>query len=1082
MIIIITLLRFAHPLDAVRRDFKTGFAEQSNRNWNDRTSEQTVIQFESGWFSTESFEIISCRMDLRGNMTRLSIAEENPKSLITSLKPNTVHDSNVGNPPKLWLLDVQNSTLWMTSWCLDVEQAGCSACVISSSDLTIVESEIISNMECSPFIVTGDLDGHGCQIQIMRSSHKSTSNLVLPLVGTSQHPHLNPIGLQMKNDDMSDNESHQHLSISGVGLSMTNQHFQLGTGPLFTFHSRPVFDCSMDVETSLLESSLVNMSCSSSFPLGQQLFGSELCQRVVGSCVQKSTNHDSGTGMMSPNLGGNVMCLNTSFSSCIRQSNRVYDYSFQNRTQSTLGRFAIDFNSEATSVIFTLCTFKDMSASVTVDPDINGTGAWISFGGGAAISLSQTSSSLAITSCFFHNCRCLLEDDMGGAVFFGTLTNDPGPISVTGSSFTDCYLDFQTKFNSAGSLSVRRVQSALIDHCFFDSSYASTDGALYISSEDVTVAYCSFVNCSAEHHSGALTLYTAVALSLFSCVFRECSSTNDPSGKDVYFSYNASSQITPDMFHFCDSTSGEDNVYFKEDKQSDNTLIPQISSTPTINSVSVSRNGDKATVTVESDQEISGTMGVLLNGSIVPRLVHVVFGTQSTKSTIGTVVVTSGKNGVLPSATYKHHKTALATAQFFQPTVRRAAATLNDLTTTTIVLRGTHLGRGSYSMLVENGGSELNITLSWSEWTTALTATAPLSPESAEWRLKWATEYEVTKVLWIPEDEPTEQEVAIAGKVTFTTPPEPPALTSFLLDRYDEQKKVVYFNLTGMRLDPKATYKVGLSASASVNHTIDMKYSTTNGKWEGSAVLYPSFDAKLMYGKKYTVYSFRSGTDPIELPRDTLQDIEIIPEPARLTRIWTAASQYRLTLNLTTRVLTPGSDYLMEVSGTPRESGSNEEHNTTFTVTAQQATYTSDYVTVYPFADNRLRYGHDYVVKEMKRKSDNSDVLIENSTTVISMPTEPLRLTGFKVSHYDSEMKTVTFVMEGRALDQTKSYYVSLKASPKYPSIDMDYNQTNGKWEGSAVLYPSTEAKLVYGKKYSFGNFGVSYEYSDPYN
>ncbi|KAK2946011.1 hypothetical protein BLNAU_19087 [Blattamonas nauphoetae] len=685
MIIIITLLRFAHSLDAVCRDFQTVFAEQSNRNWNDMNSEQTVIQFESGWFSTESFEIISTRMDLRGNMTRLSIAEESSKPKIESLKTNTVHDSNVGNPPKLWLLDVQNSTLWMTSWCLDVEQAGCSACVISSSDLTIAGSEIISNMECSPFIVACELDVHGCQIQIIRSTHKSTSNLVLPLVGTSQHPHRIDVGLQIQNDAISANESRQYLSISGVGLSMTNQHFQLGTGPLFTFHSRRAFDCSMDVETSLLESSLVNISSSPSSP-GKPVFGSEVCQRVVGSCVQKSTNHDSGTGMMDPNLGGNLVCLNTSFSSCIRERNIPLDYSFENRTNNVLGRFALNYTSDATSVTFTLCTFKHMEAYVNVPPPSNGTGAWIAFDGGAAIGLRGTKSTLAITSCFFHSCGCMLNSDKGGAVFFADLIDSVPPISVTGSSFTGCFLYDRSSYNSAGSLYIASTQSALIDRCFFDNSDAYSDGALYIRSEDVTVAYCSFVRCYAEMQSGALTLRGVVSLSLFSCVFRECSSTNDPSGKDVYFSYNASTQITTDMIQFCDSTSGAPNVYFYTDKVADDSLIPQITPIHIVQPVTVSFTGAQATVTVKTDKEISGTMGVLLEGSNVPRLVHVVFGTPTAKSTIGTVVVSSGAQGVLPSATYKHRKSALATAQFFQPTVRRAAATLNDLTTTKIVL------------------------------------------------------------------------------------------------------------------------------------------------------------------------------------------------------------------------------------------------------------------------------------------------------------------------------------------------------------------------------------------------------------
>ncbi|KAK2948890.1 hypothetical protein BLNAU_16233 [Blattamonas nauphoetae] len=338
MIVLLTLFHNLHSMDADYRDFKTIFAEKSHGNSNDWNSEERVIQFESGWFSTESFPIVSRRMEFRGNMTRLSGKLDSQESSVGYLAIKAIRGPTPIKRPNLLLLDVQNSTLHMNSWILDVEESGWSACLLSSSDLTIEGSEIVSNMERSPFIVTDDFDGQGCQIMIIRSSHKSTSNLVLPLADTSQNPRETDIGRQMMNDATADDESRLSVSVNGVGLLMNNQLFPLGTGPLFTFHSPRAFDCALDVETSLLQSNLVNVSSSSVFSQKEPQFGSGVCQRVVGSCVRKSTNHASGTGMMSPNLGGNLVCLNTSFSHCQRASNEPKDFANENITQTHIGR------------------------------------------------------------------------------------------------------------------------------------------------------------------------------------------------------------------------------------------------------------------------------------------------------------------------------------------------------------------------------------------------------------------------------------------------------------------------------------------------------------------------------------------------------------------------------------------------------------------------------------------------------------------------------------------------------------------------------------------------------------------------
>ncbi|KAK2950603.1 hypothetical protein BLNAU_14495 [Blattamonas nauphoetae] len=100
MMILIALFHVLHSLDADCRDFKGVFAEKLNQNWNGSHSQETVIQFESGWFSAESFPIVSTRMELRGNMTRLYAGEGSRKSSAGFQKTDTIYDQNIDSPPK----------------------------------------------------------------------------------------------------------------------------------------------------------------------------------------------------------------------------------------------------------------------------------------------------------------------------------------------------------------------------------------------------------------------------------------------------------------------------------------------------------------------------------------------------------------------------------------------------------------------------------------------------------------------------------------------------------------------------------------------------------------------------------------------------------------------------------------------------------------------------------------------------------------------------------------------------------------------------------------------------------------------
>ncbi|KAK2955437.1 hypothetical protein BLNAU_9665 [Blattamonas nauphoetae] len=678
---------------------------------------------------SSSIEIRSEELTLIGSNSRLLFQRDiEPSSAPSSWSRNEASPKPEQKPtPKVrndglsgaeFMFNVLNSTFSVSGVHAVLTSERCGVCCVSGSTVRFSSSSIISAGDYSPFMVRMSRnEGTTFKSTIVLADviHHSSSDHVAPFVGLGKPQASLTSSTSPQLSDLS--ATAESIVVVGTGLTLESKHLIGGTGPLFSFglteqsSSLAVSGYEMQIETSLLESSLVNVTCSSRISPSTQLFGNEVNQRVVGSCVDQSTNHDSGTGMMSPNMGGNVLCLNTSFSSCISQRNEELHFSFETRTESEIDRLS-DVTEEVSLITFTLCTFNDM----TFDGD--------SYEGGAAIYLPYTSSSLTVRTCFFHKCTC--------DVAFG------------------------------GSISVGDISSISIDNCFFELSVAVVGGAAALASNDITMSNCAFVECSSSIHGGGIYFESVSSLMISFVQFRECSAQtvyqDRVYGNDICFFLSLSTEVTADSFECCDSTSD---------------------STPTIKSVDVSFNGSAATVTVETDQATKGTMGVLLDGSNVPRLVHVVIGEPTKMATVASVVVSSGKKGILPiDTTYSPRKWSLA--PFMLPTVRTADATLKDVNSTEIVLKGVSFEEGSYWMVVENEETERTITLTRSDSTT-LTGAASLSLSNGEVSLEWGTQYEVRRVVWLLPDGETEEEVRRSKTITFKTPPDSPLIPPSLL-------------------------------------------------------------------------------------------------------------------------------------------------------------------------------------------------------------------------------------------------------------------------------------------------------------
>ncbi|KAK2940402.1 hypothetical protein BLNAU_24682 [Blattamonas nauphoetae] len=124
-------------------------------------------------------------------------------------------------------------------------------------------------------------------------------------------------------------------------------------------------------------------------------------------------------------------------------------------------------------------------------------------------------------------------------------------------------------------------------------------------------------------------------------------------------------------------------------RTSDNTLIPQITSTPTIDTCKVTFSGATATVTVTTKEVIGGAMEILLEGCLVPRLVYVQFSVNERIQQSGQRVCHLERAGF-----------------FRQPLSLRSFALPGDVdaNTTTMTVTGVTLLEGLYSMLVQSDG------------------------------------------------------------------------------------------------------------------------------------------------------------------------------------------------------------------------------------------------------------------------------------------------------------------------------------------------------------------------------------------
>ncbi|KAK2946430.1 hypothetical protein BLNAU_18681 [Blattamonas nauphoetae] len=218
-------------------------------------------------------------------------------------------------------------------------------------------------------------------------------------------------------------------------------------------------------------------------------------------------------------------------------------------------------------------------------------------------------------------------------------------------------------------------------------------------------------------------------------------------------------------------------------------------------------------------------------------------------------------------------------------------------------------------------------------------------------------------------------------------------LTEMRLESYSLDKKKADFVMTGLLLSASKIYEVELK-SASLSRWIAMKVD--GSEWKGEAVLYPSADATLKYGDSYSINGFREQGTTVELLHDTVEVIEIIPEPPRLISCSAEAATglHTTTLTLITLALTSGANYSLMLRGSKLDENdetSNAE-NSNLIISVLGGETISQVLTLYPLSDADVEYGMNYSIISLSTEGETQPVLIEPIASSFATPSLPFRV------------------------------------------------------------------------------------------
>ncbi|KAK2963932.1 hypothetical protein BLNAU_1009 [Blattamonas nauphoetae] len=920
------------------------------------------------------------------------------------------------------MLNLRNSTVHVRQVTIDNSERESSIFLVESSTVLFEDGRLVSCGLESPFVVVSSEESpsrFGSRIVVSSSEIVWTSDTQPPLVDTLS--------------------TSAAISVFGSGLRLDSKILSSGTGPLFSFGLTPstgeIVRLRPDSTTTthLSACSLLNMSssCASNCEsLPSLKLGSCVSQTLLGCSLSRSSNHQSGTGMLDINMGGSLLCQNSSFSHCTRTSNsaKTEQYKHYNSTRSQY-----TFPAGVTSVSFILCTFNEMTFS-TQEGSV----------GGAAIYLHDVTTTLSISKCFFHKCTVTKSDNDGGAVNYYSPSTTGTGLSVIDSSFTECASTSEHQFSTAGAVIANLPKPSTISNCFFEKCWAQgRAGALYIYTTPSTITNCAFIGCYSNTYGGGL----------FFNSFRACEAKKPVSSRDMAAIPLKSAILNSTSIQFCDSTSGSPNVYDGDTQFSDGLLIPQVRNATVVSS-SVEIVGTTATVSMTMSEKIKGQMGVLLEGANVPRLVFLTFGSSTTPSTTATAdfalssttilpILESGKTYTIRSWSFPHGQAGVDGV---------TGSTINP-TTASITFSGHLFREGTHQMKVKTANQdELTISLT-SPTLSSLSGQFGMSATDSS-KLRYAREYEVKSIVF------NSKSLSQLTPLSFSIP-YPSARVTKIAQVNSTDWLTLSFGESGFVAE---SYIITLSGQDQDGLTHETTITRAPTSLTALPVvnmsLHPLNEASLKYGMEYTITSMIS-TDTFQNVVLDVNSFSTSPEPARITSL-TLSGYDELDktafFSVEGRVLVANEKYTINVLSSS---------SATFSFSFSASSTTRGEGSAILFSDDpskvELDYCTDFIVSRVEDK--NGDELILQSPFPFTTIEEPGRVMkiGDVVAVNDSNTTTVALVGHHMQIGTFSLELVNVVDDTEKPVITASFESaTTG--QASASLHPTVELK--YGETY----------------
>ncbi|KAK2950444.1 hypothetical protein BLNAU_14562 [Blattamonas nauphoetae] len=878
-------------------------------------------------------------------------------------------------------------------------------------------------------------------ISVISTSHQATScGIVQPLVSlSSSNFQTSPTGQEQE-------IIAGGVSVSGIGLHLENRAFAHSSGPLFSFQTvPPKTDTNLGpIRTFLSHTTLTNVTTTPHRSHFVNL--ASMTQTVSGCDVDECTNHFSGTAVHEINFGGSTLSTNSSFANCHSTTllasphpsktipNADVEYTDEDY-ENSVGQIRSPITSAEDRVIVVRCTFGDMASQF-----------------GAAIYIFSDTVQLSVSSSSFARCRASYgSDGDGGAVqvaHSSIAPDHPGVSSIDKCCFSDC-----SATDAGGSVSLCKNKKQVTDS-YFEESSAKRGGGLFFEDAQCTLSNSSFIACHAGRGGATFFSYWQTAmysmsLSVSSVSFRDCYATENIDSRDFFTSPAITDILTTDEMKDCDSSSGLNNtwsVYLN--KPYDRSLIPLVEKGTTIVGKSVTVTDNVATIEVETEKKMSGTMAVLLRGPKVPRLVFIEFA----DSTIGSGTETVGAGQILPAGTDFEVKTVVMPGWTFDNFVFGGSSTLLDVNTTELTLNGVGLQEGNYWMLIRDGSSsssdiEVSLTLSG---TTTLTGTAPLYPSTATDLVLWETKYRVMEVG--RESNGEKRTIVVNSPVEFTTPVEPARIEEAMCS-LNGRKDEVIVRLVGRQLSD-GNHLVSLRHSGlavSVTSAIfDVHKTSCFVKffvgWEENTT-------HLEYGADYHIVSVTNGTSSFDTSAQPLLEV---PRPPLISSIVVPSS-------------VSSSSFVFAVSGSDLPSGKTYLVSLTsgpsFSLPFSSSTEGSSILPI--GGSNDLKFGTSYTISSVilveEGKDDEHVLLSQSSFTTPSGPTLSLISCDLAPSDPNSVILSLTTLLMP---SETFTLRLSSTSTPS-KTVDLPIEFTSAESGTATVEVYNTSDSLEYGCSYS---------------